>query len=811
MPEYAFIYPGNFAETSDLSRVLEVISGFCHSPTGKNKIVGLQMFSSAIKITQFHAPIKEVLKILDSGFQLPVLDFLDNSEDVANLRVQGWVIDTENLQALKIVLILMNQLNRFVEEHHATEHLKDICNQAVFHNHLHERAKKILDEDGNIKDNASDELHRLRKENIRQTKDIEKRLMAIFKDLKIAGIAGEETNMTIRNGRSVIPVPANSKYKVRGIIHDESATGQTAYIEPMEIVEMGNKLRENHSAQQREIRRILAEISTILHDHVDDVMQYYKILAEMDACFAKARFAVQYHAVFPEIDNKPVIDWKQARNLILQINLEKQKKKVIPLSIRLGEESSMLVLSGANAGGKSIVIKTVALIQAMIQCGLPVTIDETSKAGVFTSMFFDIGDGQSIENNLSTYSSHLEIMKVFISKAGKESLYLIDEIGSGTDPVLGGSLAQAILMHLHRKGAIGIVTTHLDMLKKMADETPGASNAAMVFDTERLQPSYVLRAGIPGNSFTFEIAARTGIPSEIIDVAKTFAGDERITFEQKISDVEKKSEQLLDSLKKQKMAEEFLDGLVSKYTSLIEKTEKQQSEIVLQTRLEAAEIISKANKAIENTIRTIKEAAAEKNITKEVRKEAEKVLSEISHFEPSKKIEGPLKQKVQQIAESKKKTEKQVSYVQGMIVKHIANGMEGRIIEIMPDNKLKVAFQSVAMTIDSSQLTPLEKNQSQKRKSISIRTDVQSKTGNFERTLDLRGFKAEQVMYSLEKHIDDALLIGIYDFSVLHGKGFGVLRNVVRQLLAKHPNVEGFESEHVDRGGDGITLVRLKR
>ncbi len=807
-----FLYPTNFDEITDLRSVCEMIAVHCASEPAKSMATHPQFLTSAEQINKAHQPVKEAMILIESGISLPVLEFYDNRDIVIHLRTQGWVIDVEQLQTLKILFQCYQSLHEFLSSHQAAIALAEKAESVVFHKHLLQLTEKILDTDGTIRDDASEELVRLKKEHLKYSKDIEKRLLSIFKEMKNSGITGEDSNLTIRNGRSVIPVPANYKYRVKGIIHDESATGQTAYIEPLEIVEMGNKLREIQAARQREIQRILSEISAELHVYVDDILQYYDVLAFSDFCFAKARFAMKFHAVIPEVSNSPLIEWKLARNIVLQHHLESRGTKIIPLSISLGDENRLLVLSGANAGGKSVVIKTVALLQSMIQCGFPVPFEEHSKAGVFSSILLDIGDGQSIESSLSTYSSHLETMKIFISKSNSKTLYLIDEIGTGTDPILGGSLAQAILLYLHSSNATGIVTTHLDILKKMADETPGAGNAAMAFDKEKLEPSYIFSAGIPGHSFTFEIAARTGIPQKIIEDAKTFAGTDRITFEQKISDVEKQSANLSESLKKQKMAETFLDELIDKYTSLIQQIERKQSEIIEKTKQEALEIFEKTNKTIENTIRKIRESSADKEITKQSREEVKQAEQMVRDFNPSQRIPDRLKKKIPPEKPELETPIKNTELFVGMKIRHKTNGMEGTIVEYLNNDRIKVAFNSIAITLSGDMITPLTEQKKQNQKQhIKLKESLHQKTELFSRQLDLRGFKAEDVLSVLEKHIDDALLIGIYQFSVIHGKGYGVLRNVVRQLLAKHPNVDGFESEHIEHGGDGITVVRLKK
>ncbi len=807
--EVAF-FPEQFLLLSDLETVFHTIASYCRSSAGKEDCINIQVYSDINSISQIQTPVKESLNILLSGKAFPDTEFSDNRESLSLLKTPGWVAELTDIFELGKVLKTMQKLVLFAQEHPNSSVLQQIIFETVFHQHLIQTLFSVIDDTGIIRDDASDELFRLKKEYLRFSRDIEKRLNSIFKELKLSGLVVEDSKMTIRNGRNVIPVPANFKYKIKGIIHDESATGQTAYVEPMEIVEMGNKMRENLSAQQREVRRILAEISDILRFHIDDILNYYEILKKIDVCFAKARFGAAINGIIPNPEPFPLIDWKNARNIVLHSHLQKQGKTLVPLEISMGQQNRLIVLSGANAGGKSLVIKTVALIQAMIQCGLPVPVDENSKTGVFSLLFLDIGDGQSIESDLSTYSSHLETMKVFLNKVDDKSLYLIDEIGSGTDPVLGGSLAQAILMKLHSEGAFGIVTTHLDVLKKMADEMPEASNAAMIFNTEKLQPTYTLRPGIPGNSFTFEIAARTGIPGKIIEQAQHFAGDERITFEQKISDVEQKAIELQEIITKHKIAEEFLDETIKKYSALIEKIENQQREIIEKSKQEALDLLNNANSTIENTIRVIKESAADKEITKTARKEIEATKQEIQQHTPSKKISEKLKNPIPVSKTEKSDKIISVELKQGTPIIHKHNQSEGVILEVLSSNKLKVAFNNVSVIMNTSDVIPVkEKTSAASKVNIRLEGELNKKTGNFARQIDMRGFKAEEVMAVLEKHIDDGLLIGVYDFSILHGKGNGVLRNVVRQLLSKHPNVESFESEHIERGGDGITLVKL--
>lgn len=777
---------------------------------GKQLIDNIEYSSNVNIINEELEIVDEAFNILKNSQNLPIIEIDDFSPEIDQLRLSGWVISLESLFDLLKLLICFQDVKSFFNKQNLAPKINNQINKVIFHSDILKKIQRIINEKGEIKDNASTELQNLRIAHKSKLKSIDRQLNQIFKGLKSSGLLEESVGLTIRNGRNVIPVPASAKYSIKGIIHDESATGQTAYVEPIEIVELNNQLRENEAAQQREIRKILAEISGEIHFVIDDILQYFPILGLIDFVSSKARFALSYNCCIPKVVDEQIIDWKNAKNIVLQIHLSKQNQKLIPLNLRMDENNRMIVISGANAGGKSVVLKTVALIQTMAQCGIPTPLSENSTLGVFSSIHLDIGDGQSLEANLSTYTSHLVKIKSILSNSNPKSLYLLDEVGTGTDPVLGGALGQAVLLKLHSLGAWGIITTHLDAIKQMADELIGAQNAAMMFDTNKLEPSYLLKTGIPGNSFTFEIARRTGIPEDIIQQAVIYAGDERIKFEKKISDVEAKSNELDDKIQKNKVAEDFLTDLISKYSGLISDFETKQKEIIEKTKAEAKSLLQNTNKIIENSIREIKESEANKEVSKEARLKIRNLEQQIENFTPENKLPQKHSRTIQKIniIKTEPKSENKI-FKPGQKVKHHSSNAIGLIDKILKNGNLIVAFDSVMMTLKPDQLNIVTENRSNSNKGIKLKESIVSRANNFKRDLDVRGFRAEELQNILEKHIDEALLVGIKSFSILHGRGHGILRSVVKQVLAKHSNVISFEHEHIERGGDGITIVHL--
>jgi len=808
--ENSNLFPKDFYAVSDFDKILKILSDKCYSQMGKDLVSNIQFSSDVDTINKSYSTVVETFNILKNGQNLPIIETDDFSADIAQLRIPAWVISVESLFQLLKLLICFQDVKLFFKNQLSASEINKIINNVVFHTDLIKKIQKIIDDKGEIKDTASAELQQLRLTYKSKQKLIDKQLNQIFKQLKTSGLLEESLSLTIRNGRSVIPVPASAKYSIKGIIHDESASGQTAYVEPIEIVVINNQLRENEAAQQREIRKILTEISSEIHLVIDDILQYFPVLGLIDFVSSKARFAMQYNCCIPQVEDKQILDWKNAKNLVLQIHLSKQNSQLIPLNLRMDENCRMIVISGANAGGKSVVLKTVALIQTMVQCGIPATLSENSTVGVFSSIHLDIGDGQSLEANLSTYTSHLVKIKSILSNSNPKSLYLLDEVGTGTDPVLGGALAQAILLKLHSMGAWGIITTHLDSIKQMADELIGAQNAAMMFDTNKLEPSYLLKTGIPGNSFTFEIARRTGIPEDIIQQAVIYAGDERIKFEKKISDVEAKSNELDDKIQKNKIAEDFLSDLITKYSGLVNDFEIKQKDIIEKTKAEAKSLLQNTNKTIENSIREIKESEANKEVSKEARLKIKNLEQQIEQFTPENKLPEKHSRTIKKLNIKKTlPTVENKNFKTGQRVKHQSSNTIGEISKILKNGNLIVAFDSVMMTLKPDQLNIVTENRSTSNKSVKLKESIVSRANNFKPDLDLRGFRAEEIQNLLEKHIDEALLVGVKSFSILHGRGHGILRSVVKQVLAKHSNVASYEHEHIERGGDGITIVHL--
>lgn len=802
----------DFYQVSDFNKIISIIAEKCNSEIGKSLTKNIVISTDANILNEQSISLNEVFNLFKETNYPPNVYINDFSSEICQLKTKGWVITVETLYNLLKLLTCFKESKAFFCKNQKSLEVIKLINSVEYNELLLKQIIEIIDENAQIKDTASPKLLELRKEYKQIQKSIDKLLNSILTNLKSSGLIEDNVKLTIRNSRSVIPILVQYKYKIKGIIHDESATGQTVYIEPIEIVELNNKLKDNENSQLREIKAILANISDKIHFQVDNILQYFSILGYLDFISAKVKFALQYNCIVPFVENLQIIDWKEARNLILQINLENKNSKIVPLNIKLDNNSRLIVISGANAGGKSVVLKTIALTQLMVQCGIPVPISENSRVGVFSYLHLNIGDGQSLETSLSTYTSHLVKINSLLEVANNKTLYLLDELGTGTDPVLGGALAQAVLMELHKTGAYGIVTTHLDSIKLMVDEIEFAKNAAMLFDTNKLNPTFELKLGLPGNSFTFEIAKRTGISEKIIQQAKKIAGDDRIKFENKISDIYAKSIEVEEQIIKNKVAEDFLNELIAKYSKLLKEIQDLQNDLLKKSKIEAEQLLILANKTIENTISQIKKSSANKEVTKSERQNIKDVQTQISNFQSEVKLPIVHQKKIKDLNLDKKNIKQEPkTFNIGQKVKYSNSNTIGIVSKILNYNQLLVNFDNVAIIVNKNNLQLAENQKQTFKNTTKFKSDLIELTNNFSKNLDLRGLKAEEVESIIDKHIDEALLLGIYNFSILHGKGWGILRKTVRIILEKNSFVDSFEHEHIERGGDGITIVNLKK
>src|SRR5690606_37796270 len=683
--------------------------------------------------------------------------------------------------------------------------LKSFAHNVQVDSNLLSELDRVIDERGQVRSEASPELARIRKRLLAEQSSVRTRLDQIFRSAKANGWVGDDVSLTIRNGRMVIPVSAEFKRKLKGFIHDASSTGQTVFIEPAEIFESNNEIRELEYEEKREINRILVALTDVLRPHVPDLLRAVNFLAVIDFLRAKALFAQQINAINPKFVERPTLDWRSAKNPILFLNFQKQGKQVIPLNIALQDKTRILIISGPNAGGKSVALKTVGLIQYMYQCGLLIPVNEESTIGLFKNILIDIGDEQSLENDLSTYSSHLTNMKVFLKKADKQTLFLIDEFGTGTEPGLGGAIAEAILEKLAVSGALGVINTHYTNLKLFAGKTPGLLNGAMRFDAQHLQPLYELEMGKPGSSFAFEIATKIGLPQEVIKNAKQKLGTQQVNFEKLIKELDIERAVFPEKNTELAIKERKLSQQLAEYTALKNRLENEEKKIKNQAKEEAKKMIADANQLIENTIRQIKEKKDEKEATKILR-------TELQQFS----AENLKKEIISEPAETKEKVEYESGPItEGSYVKLNGQTALGQVLNIR-GKEADVRIGALKSTI---KLNRLEKISAKTYKAATQETltenyrppvDLNEKMLQFSFNLDIRGKRGEEALVELDQFLNNALMLGYNELRIVHGKGDGILRTLVRNHLKKYKEVTGMTDEHADRGGAGVTIVKLQ-
>jgi DNA mismatch repair protein MutS2 len=703
--------------------------------------------------------------------------------------------------------------------------LKKMCGSVKTYPYVLDSIEKIIDKHGNIKDNASAGLKEIRSGIASKTILASKRLNAILRQAQSDGIVDSDTAASVRNGRGVIPVSAYDKRRLKGLIHDQSASGKTVFIEPEEIVEINNDIVELEYEERREIVKILTAFADNIRPYIDDLLTSNAFLGEIDFLRAKALFGNHLHSIKPVIADKPFLSWKHAVHPLLSMAFEKLPGRiVIPLDIQLDEKNRILVISGPNAGGKSVCLKTVGLLQYMIQCGLTIPVAEGSESGIFKDILIDIGDEQSIENDLSTYSSHLLSMKQFLRSGTNKSLILIDEFGTGTEPMLGGAIAEAILGELNRKEVFGVLTTHYTNLKHFASMTDGVVNGAMAFDNHLMQPLFQLYIGKPGSSFAFEIARKIGLPEEILNEASGKAGVKNINYDRHLKDIARDKRYWETKRMNIRQHEKRLEELIGEYEKELSGAKSLRKEIIAKAKDEAQNLLQESNRMIENTIRQIKEAQAEKGKTKDVRHQLEEFKSNV--VEEVKPLESETEKKITTLAhkakklKSKEKTEEPDESIEpdkplkvGDAVRMIDTMAAGEIVEIKGKNILietgSYRFQASKDKIERISRGELKK--SIKSGQVYIEADplISQRKLNFKPEIDIRGVRGEEAIGLVRDLIDNALMVQHRDLRILHGKGNGILRQLIREYLATVNVVRSFRDEHVDMGGSGITVVEM--
>ena len=751
--------------------------------------------------------------LMESGF--PQQDFIDLTPILTHLRVGNTVIPLESLFDLKLSLRTIRECYYFLtaEDHIQYEALRNEAIEVELGyggkssqlNVINSLLGKLIDDHGELYDNASPALAEIRRTKARKAAEVDAQVNSTLARAKREGWAPSDAEVTIRDGRPVIPLLTTHRRKIRGLIQDESATRQTAFVEPSEVVELGNDLRELEFDERHEVQRILLTFSDRLRPLLPQLDEAYRFLAKIDFLRAKARVAVELNASVPILHAGPRIEWMDARHPILYLQ---KKDAVVPFSLSLGEGQRVLIISGPNAGGKSVCLKAVGLIQYMLQCGMPVPLRPTSECGLFGSIFIDIGDQQSIDNDLSTYTSHLQNMKTLLAEAREDTLFLLDELGGGTEPRSGCAIAEAVLEELYDKGSFGVVTTHFADLKLLADRMPGIVNGAMLFDTVAMRPLYRLAVGHPGSSFAFEIAESIGFPKEVLDKAGEKVGREQLNFEHQLQQLEIDKREIARQKEELRVADEFLGEVTQKYQRLNDSLQARRHEIRGSARREAQHILTDANRTVERTISDIKSAKAEKEATQAARAKlteaAEQVEKEIRKADEKQRQHKP----------KESTAEQSIPVTVGSIVRIDGEETYGQVVEIK-GKKAVVESNSIRMTIPLGRLqgTAKQKIPTQKATvsvSHSIYDDMNDKRKSFNPTLDLRGHRAEEAIDMLHRFLDDALLLSEKEVRILHGKGYGILMQIIRQELQASRDVRTFHPEKLELGGEGITVVELR-
>ena len=758
---------------------------------------------------------EEMRQIVLMESEFPQQDFIDLTPILTHLRVGNTVIPLESLFDLKLSLRTIRECYHFLtaEEHMQYEALRNEAVEVELGyggkssqlNVINSLLGKLIDDHGELYDNASPALAEIRRTKARKAAEVDAQVNSTLVRAKREGWAPSDAEVTIRDGRPVIPLLTTHRRKIRGLIQDESATRQTAFVEPSEVVELGNDLRELEFDERHEVQRILLTFSDRLRPLLPQLDEAYRFLAKIDFLGAKARVAVELNASVPILHAEPRIEWMDARHPILYLQ---KKDAVVPFSLSLGEGQRVLIISGPNAGGKSVCLKAVGLIQYMLQCGMPVPLRPTSECGLFGSIFIDIGDQQSIDNDLSTYTSHLQNMKTLLAEAREDTLFLLDELGGGTEPRSGCAIAEAVLEELYGKGSFGVVTTHFADLKLLADRMPGVVNGAMLFDTEAMRPLYRLAVGHPGSSFAFEIAESIGFPKEVLDKAGEKVGREQLNFEHQLQQLEIDKREIARQKEELRVADEFLGEVTQKYQRLNDSLQARRHEIIGSARREAQQILTDANRTVERTISDIKSAKAEKEATQAARAKlteaAEQVEKEIRKADEKQRQHKP----------KESSAEQSIPVTVGSIVRIDGEETYGQVVEIK-GKKAVVESNSIRMTIPLGRLqgTAKQKIPTQKATvsvSHSIYDDMNDKRKSFNPTLDLRGHRAEEAIDMLHRFLDDALLLSEKEVRILHGKGYGILMQVIRQELQASRDVRTFHPEKLELGGEGVTVVNLR-
>ncbi len=825
------LYPDTFEHKIDFQQIRQRLKNNCNSELGQ-ELVDQVYFMTELKLLKRVLSLTDEFAAINREDGLPLGNITDLRHRLKQVSVEGTFWEASEYQGLSLSLQSLELVVAFFEKKEVEDYptSKKFISRAPQTLHITRAIQGVIDKTGEIKDNATPELFRIRQDLKRMQRSISRKMESVLKQEKASGLIEADAIPTLREGRLVIPVSADNKRKLSGIIHDTSATGKTAFVEPTVVVEANNQLRELEQAERREIVKILIDLANHIRPYLKDIENAYSFLALLDFTNAKAKLANSLGAIKPELQETPMIEWYKAKHPLLFFQFQEEKREVVPLDIRLNNEKHIVLISGPNAGGKSVCLKTVGLLQYMLQCGLLIPLSEGSKAGVFKKMFIDIGDDQSLENDLSTYSSHLMNMKFFIKNADPETLLLIDEFGTGTEPQIGGAIAEAILSQLHQQKTKGVITTHYNNIKHLAEESKGIANAAMLYDQHKMQPLFKLQIGRPGSSFAVEIARKTGLPEFIIDDARSKVGEGLLDFDKHLREIERDKrywENKRDNIRKQNNR---IERLSAEYEEAMASVKQEKKAIIAEAKREAEALIKQANSRIEKTIKEIREAQADKEKTREARQRLEKTKEEIAQAEEQAKIERKLKKlkkkwaigsrqstertSAQLSERSQKPKAKSQTLSVGAKVKMEGQGTYGEVLEL--DNKeALVAFGLMQVRVKKNKLQCISETQyrtqekSRIKKGGNISEHIQKASSSFNGELDIRGKRGDEAIALVTDFIDEATVNRASRLRILHGTGHGILRHLVREYLTSRHSVVDFYDEDVQLGGAGITIVEM--
>lgn len=772
-------YPENTEQKIDFQVIRNGLQGCCMSPLGREHVDAMAWQTNYETIRHLLIRAREMMTVLqDASLSFPHGEIYDLREALSRIRIEGLFLDEAELFSLRKTLDYVAQVERFFRT--LDQERFPVLSALTTGNtlgHIVTEIDRLLDRYGRLKDSASPELARIRAEITRSQGSVSRALNSILRQAQADGILDKDAAPTMREGRLVLPVPPAYKRKIGGIVHDESATGKTVFIEPQQVVEVNNRIRELEGEERRERMRILLEITAMLRPEVPQILDSETFLGEVDFLRAKALFSIDLGAIVPDFTGEPLLDWHEARHPVLLLTFRRQGKTVVPLTIRLHSDQRILVISGPNAGGKSVCLKTVALLQYMLQCGLPVPMGEASRMGLFTQLMLDIGDEQSIEDDLSTYSSHLRNMKYFVRHADARTLLLIDEFGTGTEPLIGGAIAEAVLTQLNGQGAYGVITTHYTNLKHLAEQTPGIVNGAMLYDRGQLRPLFQLSIGQAGSSFAIEIARQIGLPDSIIRRATDIVGEEHIDYDKQLQDIARDKRYWENKRQNIRLREKHLEEKIAYYESEIAGLKQKRKDILNEANQQAADLLRQSNATIERTIREIKEAKAEKTATQQARRKVEQLKKRVADPRPTRDRPATTKQ----------------------------------------DKVLRDLSDLRVLTKDPARLIQETNTPKPRLVSANVADEMRRRKLSFSRELDIRGLRADEALNIVIAYMDDAIMVGADTVTILHGTGTGALKQVVRDYLEQRRKTMQrlgtgsltFHDGDPDRGGAGITIVEL--